>query len=121
MGYILENDEAIVVKIDSGEALPFIDDLKNAKGIKHHPQTRDMVVGTNGTIMSFEELNKNDQKEFIMAVSDILMASDSQIKEIFKEFLHRDERFKKILASLLSRKADFLQAFTPEVRNKIGE
>ena len=78
-----------------------------------------MIFGTNGKKISFEELNKTDKEEFILTASDILMAPDSQIKEIFKEFIDQDPRFKKILKSLLSRKADFLQAFTPEVRNKI--
>ena len=77
MVYILEGNQAVVVKIDAGEALPFIDDFDGAEGIKHHPETRDMIIGTNGTKMSFEKLNKNDKEEFIMAASDILMASYS--------------------------------------------
>ena len=54
MGYIINGENAVTVKIDAGEALPFIDDLKSAEGIKHHPRTRDMIVGTAGYRISFQ-------------------------------------------------------------------
>ena len=54
MGYIINGENAVTVKIDAGEALPFVDDLTSAKGIEHHPRSRDMIVGTKGTKIKFE-------------------------------------------------------------------
>ena len=53
MGYIEENGQKIIVKIDPGEALPFLTDMKSADGIKHDPKSRDMIIGTNNTKIAF--------------------------------------------------------------------
>lgn len=37
IGYVIQNGHAETVKIDAGEALPFLDDMANAPGIHHHP------------------------------------------------------------------------------------
>ena len=57
MGYVIENDVAVIIKIDAGEALPFIEDLSSAGGIKHHPKERNMIIGTDGTKISYDSLN----------------------------------------------------------------
>ena len=76
MGYIQENGQKIIMKLDAGEALPFLTDMSSATGIKHDPSSRNMIVGTGGTIIAFEKLNKKDQQEFIEVSSDILMMGD---------------------------------------------
>ena len=53
MGYIEENGQKIIVKIDPGEALPFLNDMKNADGLKHDPKSRNMIVGTGKTEIAF--------------------------------------------------------------------
>ena len=51
MGYIEENGQKIILKIDPGEALPFFNEIP--KGIEHHPKSRDMIIGTNKTKIAF--------------------------------------------------------------------
>ena len=76
MGYIQENGRKIIMKLDAGEALPFLTDMSSSTGIKHDPRSRNMIIGTNGTKIAFVELNKKDQEEFVEASSDILMMGD---------------------------------------------
>jgi tetratricopeptide (TPR) repeat protein len=116
IGYIIEDGCANVVKIDAGEALPFVSDLSNAQGIKHHPKSRDMIIGTGGTRVSFADLNRYDQKEFALTAKQILSTSDETLENIFKEFITLDKRFCKVLSLLIDRKSKFLSAFSPEVR-----
>ena len=76
MGYIQENGQKIIMKLDAGEALPFLTDMNSSTEIKHDPRSRNMIVGTNGTKIAFEELNKKYQQEFVEASSDILIMGD---------------------------------------------
>lgn len=42
MGYVIDkNGQANIVKIDAGEALPFLDNMASSEGINHSPETRD--------------------------------------------------------------------------------
>ena len=113
MGFIPKGDHAIIVKIDAGEALPFLEDLQSAQKIQHQPKERNMIVGTDGTRISFGHLSQNDKKEFVTAASDILTMGEEKIKSIFKEFINYDRRFEEVQSHLLKRRTNFLQAFTP--------
>ena len=72
-------------------------------------------MGTGGTKISFKSLTKSDKKEFVDTTKEILEIKDELIELLFKEFIGADERFKEMLKRLLSRKANFLKAFSPEV------
>lgn len=76
MGYVLSKGKANVIKIDGGYALPFLQDMSSSKEMIHSPETRDMLVGTKGTKISFESLTSSDKEEFIKATKDILSAKD---------------------------------------------
>lgn len=54
MGYVVHKGKATIVKIDAGEALPFLEDMRLVEGIKHSPETRDMLIGTHQTKISFD-------------------------------------------------------------------
>ena len=116
MGYVIKDFCTQIVKIDAGEALPFVEDLSSAQGIRHDPRERNMLIGTGGTKISFLELNKADQKEFAATAKAILECPDKELEAIFKEVISTDKRFEKVLKHLLERKSKFLYAFTPEVR-----
>ena len=119
MGFIQENGHKVIMKIDAGEALPFLTDMSLSPGTVHNAQSKDMIVGTDGTKIAFEQLTKKDQKEFVRASSQILMIGDEKIKDVFREFIKEDKRFEVIQKDLLKRKKDFLSAFSPEVRKLI--
>ena len=61
MGYVIKDGKASIVKIDAGEALPFFGDTSGAEGLNHSPDTRDMIMDTGGTKISFEKLSKRDK------------------------------------------------------------
>ena len=54
IGYVKSEEE--IIKIDAGEALPFLNDMDSSSNLKHHPKTRDMILGTNGKKITFEDL-----------------------------------------------------------------
>jgi len=116
MGYVIEDSYAQIVKIDAGEALPFVEDMSSAEGIKHDPRERNMFIDTGGTKISFSELNKAGKQEFAATAKAILECPDSQLETIFKEVISTDKRFEEVLKHLVERKSNFLEAFTPEVR-----
>ena len=121
MGYVLKGSHAQIVKIDSGEALPFVDDLSKAQGIFHDPRTRDMLIGTGGTKISYLQLNKEDQKEFALTAREILECSDNQLSTVFQEAVSIDNRFEEVLKHLKKRKSKFLDAFSLEVKELLNE
>jgi len=121
MGYVLKGSHAQIVKIDAGEALPFVDDLSKAQGVFHDPRTRDMLTGTGGTKIAYLQLNKEDQKEFASAAREILECLDNQLSNVFQEALSVDSRFDEVLKHLKKRKSKFLDAFSPEVKELLNE
>ena len=56
MGYVLSSEGATLTKIGGSEALPFLSDFSSVEGIKHKPSSRDMIVGTNGRRISFDDV-----------------------------------------------------------------
>lgn len=57
MGYTIgRNGEAKILKIDAGEALPFLEDLKEIA------RKGNMIIGTGGTKIMFKQLTTADKK-----------------------------------------------------------
>lgn len=85
MGYVINNGKAEILKIDAGEALPFLEDMTNAEEFHHDPKTRDMIFGTGeNKKISFDNLTENDKKEFVEATKSILTAKDESIQQVFE-------------------------------------
>jgi len=119
MGYIIDGNDAIVVKIDAGEALPF---KKCVPGTYHDPKNRDTKIGTTtSTNFHFNDLTDYDKKEFIQAVFDILEHKNEELENIFAELSNHDKKFIQLKNHLLERKSKFLSAFSPEVREIIED
>ena len=120
MGYVLNHDEkyAEIVKIDPGEALPFVIDMSKTNLVVPIKE-KQAILGTNGSRFPYSEMRSNDKEEFIQTAMEILETPDSRIEEVFREFLGLDERFQKTLNCLLIRQRELLSAFSSEVRDLI--
>ncbi len=116
MGYIVKSEYAEIVKIDAGEALSFADDMSSSKELENSPYNREAIIGTGQCRIRFDELNQEDQKEFVQTIEEILNIPDSHINEVTKRFLSIDGRFDTIRKRLIERKNNLLAAFSPEVK-----
>ena len=123
MGYVLKGTYAEIVKIDAGEAFAFFED----QSFSHDPRDRDVLVtpanpsGAEGYgKFHFKELNRADQKEFALTVQRIMDCSCDSLELIFKELIEVDSRFEKLLRHFLERKVNFIDAFSPEIKEFIS-
>ena len=126
MGFIDKGEYIEIVKIDAGEALPYLlgdkSKYKLQKAIESK-QNRDILYKNQGKmedkIIYFKDLTHPDEKEFIQTVYNILTTPDTTLNTIFSPFINQDKRFKEIKNALIERKKNFLNAFSPEIREKI--